>query len=407
MVEVKTVVRRLLGRIRECKPEPDADRLQTALSKSGIPDRVPFMELFADGEVMASILGKPLDYFGREIRNQQDWEERMLARMEFNEILGYDYLTVAGVDLGGFESVVRARERARETQRLSVAGEIGSKSSERWVAVDTAGELSRGNRGWLNEGTGVIANWNDFNSYNWQDPEKVVEEERTAGLDWICDHLPSGMGIVSGTCSILEPVMWMMGVRNFYLSLYKQPGLVDSMFKEIGKLRIAQFKVAAKTDREVIAYWGSDDWGYRRGLMVSPEMMRRWVFPVHRRCAEIAHSRGSLYILHSCGNLRAIMDDIIDEIRVDAKHSFEETGLSVIEAKRLYGHRIGLIGGVDMDVLSRKNPSDVRQYVSHALNNCMPEGGYCLGCGNSVANYVPLENYLTMLEVGLEQGWYD
>ncbi len=29
-----------------------------------------------------------------------------------------------------------------------------------------------------------------------------------------------------------------------------------------------------------------------------------------------------------------------------------------------------------------------------------PGGGYCLGTGNSVANYIPLENYLTMLDEG-------
>jgi uroporphyrinogen decarboxylase len=30
----------------------------------------------------------------------------------------------------------------------------------------------------------------------------------------------------------------------------------------------------------------------------------------------------------------------------------------------------------------------------------MPGGGYCLGTGNSVANYIPLENYLAMVDEG-------
>ena len=29
-----------------------------------------------------------------------------------------------------------------------------------------------------------------------------------------------------------------------------------------------------------------------------------------------------------------------------------------------------------------------------------PGGGYCLGTGNSVANYIPLANYLAMLDEG-------
>jgi uroporphyrinogen decarboxylase len=123
--------------------------------------------------------------------------------------------------------------------------------------------------------------------------------------------------------------------------------------------------------------------------------------------AEIAHAKGSLYILHSCGDLSEVMDDIIDDVKVDAKHSFEDTYLPVTLAKNLYGHRIGLIGGVDMDFLSRQSPNAVRDYVSNILEICMPDGGYCLGSGNTVANYVPLENYLTMLHIGLEKGWYN
>jgi uroporphyrinogen decarboxylase len=135
-------------------------------------------------------------------------------------------------------------------------------------------------------------------------------------------------------------------------------------------------------------------------------MLRRWVFPVYRKMAEIAHSRDSLYLLHSCGDIHLIMDEIIDYIKIDAKHSFEDTYLPVTEAKRLYGDRIALIGGVDMDMLARGTPSQLRKYVSHVLKACKPGGGYLLGSGNTVANYVPLENYLTMLDVGLQEGWY-
>jgi uroporphyrinogen decarboxylase len=59
-----------------------------------------------------------------------------------------------------------------------------------------------------------------------------------------------------------------------------------------------------------------------------------------------------------------------------------------------------------MDVLSRGGAGEVEEYVGRTLEDCKPGGGYCLGSGNSVANYVPLENYLTMIDVGLEEGGY-
>jgi uroporphyrinogen decarboxylase len=87
-------------------------------------------------------------------------------------------------------------------------------------------------------------------------------------------------------------------------------------------------------------------------------------------------------------------------VRIDAKHSFEDTILNVQEAKRLYGGRVSLLGGIDMDFLCRADPKAVRQRVRETLEVCQPGGGYCLGTGNSVANYVPLENFLVMLDEG-------
>lgn len=396
---MKQIARKLLDRIREQKPEPDSKRLETALSRRGVPDRVPFMELFADEEVMAAVLQKRLNYFSKELRSRREWEERMLSLTEFYDTLGYDYIPG---DTRDFDATVKAYELSKER---FAPGEVGSRAYM-YRTADIAPELSRRERIWANEGTGLIADWNDFESYSWEDPETITEEGNE-GLEWVCDHVPSGMGVVTGAGTVLEPVMWLMGIKNFYISLYRQPDLVEAMFQKVAEVSIARFKLAADTSRKIVAFWGSDDWGYRNGPMISPAMMRRWVFPVHRKMAETAHSRGSLYLLHSCGNLKNVMDEIIDYVRVDAKHSFEDTYLPVTEAKRLYGHRMGLIGGIDMDVLSGRSVTEVQEYVRGVLEICKPGGGYCLGSGNSVANYVPLENYLAMLNVGFEEGWYN
>jgi uroporphyrinogen decarboxylase len=389
---------KILNQIMEAKTDPEVECLQTALSLSGEPDRVPLMELFADGEVMATILNKPLNYFSKELRSRDEWEDRMHSLIEFYETLGYDYVRA---DTRGYEAT---RKAYRFNRTIHNAGDFGSRAY-RHKLNDVALEMSRGERLWANEDTGVIGDWNDFHNYPWENPE-TIQEEGCEGLDYICDNVPTGMGVVTGAGSILEPVMWLMGFRNFYVSIYKQRDLVDAMFEKVREISLARFELAAKASRNIAAFWGSDDWGYRDGLMISPTMMKRWVFPVHKRMAEIAHARGSLYVLHSCGNLEVIRDEIINDIQVDAKHSFEDNYRPVTEAKRLYGHRIGLIGGVDMDVLTRRTPHEVESYVNHILEECKPGGGYCLGTGNTVANYLPLENYLTMINVGHAKGWY-
>ena len=59
-----------------------------------------------------------------------------------------------------------------------------------------------------------------------------------------------------------------------------------------------------------------------------------------------------------------------------------------------------MIGGIDVDFLCRSDEQSIRRRVRDTLNVCQAGGGYCLGTGNSVANYIPLDNYLAMVDEG-------
>ena len=76
------------------------------------------------------------------------------------------------------------------------------------------------------------------------------------------------------------------------------------------------------------------------------------------------------------------------------------------EAKRRYGDRISILGGVDVGMLASATEEEVRAYTRRTLEECMPGGGYALGTGNSVANYIPVPNYVAMLDEGMKVGWY-
>lgn len=94
------------------------------------------------------------------------------------------------------------------------------------------------------------------------------------------------------------------------------------------------------------------------------------------------------------------MDDLVDDVRIDAFHSFQDVIMPVAEFSEKYGHKVAALGGVDMDKLARMNESELREYVRDILSGCMP-GRFALGSGNTVANYLPPENYLAMLDEGL------
>jgi uroporphyrinogen decarboxylase len=190
-----------------------------------------------------------------------------------------------------------------------------------------------------------------------------------------------------------------MGYETLCYALYDQRDLVTAISDRL----IRMFRVALERMLEfdrVRIVWGSDDMGFKSGTLISPDDLREFVLPGHKLMAEMSHSAGRPYLLHACGNLRAIMEDLIDDVKIDAFHSFEDTIITVDEAKALWGDRIALLGGIDVDFMCRSTEEQVRDRTRVTLEQCMAGGGYCLGSGNSVANYIPLGNYLAMMDEG-------
>ena len=142
----------------------------------------------------------------------------------------------------------------------------------------------------------------------------------------------------------------------------------------------------------------SDDLGFKTQTLVSPAYLRKYVLPLHKKQAQIIHAAGKPAILHSCGQLESIMEDIIEDVRIDARHSFEDAIMPVTEFKKRYGGRIGILGGFDIDRLCRSTEQEVRDHTRMLLKECGSDGGYALGSGNSIAAYMPIENYLAMID---------
>ncbi len=115
----------------------------------------------------------------------------------------------------------------------------------------------------------------------------------------------------------------------------------------------------------------------------------------------MVHDKGLPYILHTCGCVDSIMDELINYVKIDGKHSFEDEIISVWESKKRWGDKIALLGGVDVDKLARYPADKLRTYVRMIMDKCRKDGRFAIGAGNSIPSYIPVENYLTMFDVAL------
>jgi uroporphyrinogen decarboxylase len=351
---------------------PDWEGFLRCLRRQGTPDRVYFIELLLDEEIKAAVAQQ---FVLTSDLNPDDPFYLLKREARVQRFLGYDYVR-CGVD------------------------DVGVKIER--LAVSDSAELARtGGREFIDEHRGPITTWEQFQAYPWPDPAKLT----TRKLEWFQENLPDDMCIIGsgGFAHFAEYLTWLMGYETLCYALFDQRDLVAAISRRLIELYEVVVQRMLEFDR-VRVIWGSDDMGFRSGTLISPDDLREFVLPGHRAMSQAAHAAGRPYLLHSCGKLDAIMDDLLDDVQIDGLHSFEDNIRTVEETKRKYGRRIAVLGGIDVDFLCRANEADIRRRTRATLQTCQPGGGYCLGTGNSVANYIPLGHYLAMLDEGRRFG---
>lgn len=375
------------------KQQPDFDYLVAVLNGEKKPERVLFAELLIDEEVKKYIYENVFNEknvppptpqrFGTSSQDRafRETDEYRNAYVTYhNQIVDLYYRL-------GY-SFIPDLEYYLTFSSLNTVSRIGK---------DTA-PLSRKERYWAEEGHGMIRSWNDFERFPWRRAQEMLS---TYGdhLEHLSKILPDGMKIAS-QAAIFEPVMeWLLGYEGlFYLSL-DQPDLVQAVLNQVGGLVYESYKIAAPF-KKVGVIWHGDDLGFKTSTVLSPELLRKWVFPWFKKYAEIARQYHKPFWYHCCGYKEAIMEDLIEEVQINALHAFEDSCCPVEEYKKRYGNRIGLIGGIDIDKLTRLDEGHLRGYIRSVLNTCMKGGRYVLGSGNSICNFIPVQNYFIMLEEG-------
>jgi uroporphyrinogen decarboxylase len=141
-----------------------------------------------------------------------------------------------------------------------------------------------------------------------------------------------------------------------------------------------------------------DDLGFKTSTLLEPDTIRTHILPQYKRVINIVHRSGKKFLLHSCGNIFSLMDDII-KLGIDAKHSNEDEIAPFEKWIELYADRIGLFGGIDVNILSLNTYEDVYKIIlekGELYRNSAR--GYGLGSGNSIAGYVPEEGFRAMVD---------
>jgi uroporphyrinogen decarboxylase len=212
-----------------------------------------------------------------------------------------------------------------------------------------------------------------------------------------------GLALLGGVGGPFCTAWMLMGYEQICASLYDDPDLLTSVLNialEYQK-EAARRSVAAGCD----AMWVSEDLGFRHQGFCNLDHFRRYLLPPLAELIEHVASLGVPVLLHSCGHIKAYLDDLA-QTRISAIHPLQRTaGMDLREVKGKYGKRFCIIGNIDSSrTLPYGTPEEVAAEVREAIEIAAPGGGYVLASDHSLHDGIPIGNILEMRRAGLEYG---
>lgn len=247
---------------------------------------------------------------------------------------------------------------------------------------------------------GPIQNRDDFQKFPWDDLPAIYWDYADKHFQALVANMPPGMkalgGIGNGVFEISEDLV---GFQYLAYLAVDDPDLYRDLYVKIGDLMVNLWTTFLQRygDHFAICRFG-DDLGFKTNTLVSQRTIRDDILPQYKRVIDLIKAADKPFLWHSCGNIFAIMDDVI-ALGIDAKHSNEDVIAPFDKWIAAYSDRIGLLGGIDVDTLCQKSPEDVTaEVVEKGRRFRQAAHGYALGSGNSIPDYVPVEGYLAMIE---------
>ena len=199
--------------------------------------------------------------------------------------------------------------------------------------------------------------------------------------------------VFGSVCEPFEYLWRCVGSENALLWMTTHTQLLRAFVDRIGRLmlKFTEAQIQAGQGRLAGMYiWG--DVAYVRGMLFSPRHWREIFKPHVKNLIELCHRHHLMTIYHGCGNARMIFDDLV-ELGLDAYNPLEaKSGLDVVELKQRYAGKLAFVGNIDVRVLERGDPQQIRDMVRHKLQAARG-GGWVFQSDHSVSSSVRPESY--------------
>jgi uroporphyrinogen decarboxylase len=221
------------------------------------------------------------------------------------------------------------------------------------------------------------------------DLDRYVERARTAAA--------TGRMVVAGMIGGYMYLRSMIGPEGVLYAVMDQPDLIHDCMSTWLRLAdgvLTRFQNHLTVDEIFLA----EDICYNHGPLISPDMMREFLFPYYRQLIANVRKRQidpdrTLHIqIDTDGNVNDVID-VYREIGMDTMSPFEvASGCDVVAIGERYQDLV-MFGGIDKRVLAQ-GPAEIDAMLERIIPPMRRRGGFIPTCDHAVPVEVSYANYL-------------
>ncbi|PHV69659.1 methyltransferase [Sporanaerobium hydrogeniformans] len=214
----------------------------------------------------------------------------------------------------------------------------------------------------------------DLEFFEWPDPAKYIDVEECKRR---VEAAPKDKVVLGMLWSAhFQDTCAAFGMETALMNMIANPEIYEAVNEKVMDFYLKANEIFYEaTKGKIHAVLIGNDMGSQRGLMLSPEMVRRFIIPGCKKLVEQAHSYGLKVIYHSCGSIVDIIPDLI-EAGVDIVHPIQAlaAGMDPTSLKNKFGEKVSFCGGVDtQDLLVNGTTTQVQAKVKE-LREIFPTG---------------------------------
>jgi uroporphyrinogen decarboxylase len=197
---------------------------------------------------------------------------------------------------------------------------------------------------------------------------------------------------------------WMVGTERVLVALAEDPEWIVDMWRTELDTELALLDMVWDAGYTFDSIMWYDDMGYKENQFFSLRMYRSLLKPFHQRAIDWAHAKGIKAHLHSCGDVRPFVPELVG-MGLDGLNPLEvKAGMDPVLLKQKYGQQLVFHGGVNAVLWDQ--PEAIQAEMERVIPVMKENGGYIFSSDHSVPSSVSLEDFRRIVELAKQLGSY-